>query len=182
MANKKVSKRDLVLLAGNNIVLEQGLEQLTLEAVAKQAGVSKGGLLYHFPDKETLMQGIIQRSLEDFERTVDDLYTTLPDVPGRWLRAFVMATFDDDRTTPRAFIGMTTAIASRPDLLALLQSTYSDWMERAIQSGVTPETARLVIVATNGVWLERIFWEDAGQDHLKDSLLNLISESVDGEG
>ena len=39
----------------------KGVAKLTLEAVAKEAGVSKGGLLYHFSNKEALIEGMIVR-------------------------------------------------------------------------------------------------------------------------
>ena len=44
--------RDTILSAAANLVLRKGASRMTLEAVAREAGVSKGGLLYHFPSKE----------------------------------------------------------------------------------------------------------------------------------
>ena len=44
----------------------KGVAKLTLEAVAKE-GVSKGGLLYHFSNKEALIEGMIVRGVEDYE-------------------------------------------------------------------------------------------------------------------
>jgi AcrR family transcriptional regulator len=35
--------------------------------VAQAAEVSKGGLLYHFPNKEALITGIIQHLIDDFK-------------------------------------------------------------------------------------------------------------------
>ncbi|MEO1289257.1 MAG: helix-turn-helix domain-containing protein, partial [Chloroflexota bacterium] len=49
MSKDKLSKRDLVLVAASEVVIEHGAAQLTLDAVVNNAGVSKGGLLYHFP-------------------------------------------------------------------------------------------------------------------------------------
>ncbi|MDO8275460.1 MAG: TetR/AcrR family transcriptional regulator, partial [Serpentinimonas sp.] len=43
--------RNALLEATNTVILRDGIAHLTLEAVAKEAGVSKGGLLYHFPSK-----------------------------------------------------------------------------------------------------------------------------------
>lgn len=50
------SKRSSILLAASIVVKNNGVEKLTLEAVAKEAGVSKGGLLHHFPNKEALIK------------------------------------------------------------------------------------------------------------------------------
>ncbi len=174
MTANKTSKRNLLLSAANQIVLGQGAAQLTLDAVAKDAGVSKGGLLYHFPSKDALIAGMIQHSIEGFERRLAEVYAGLPDGHGRWLRAFVEASFEDDDISPNVFTAMTTAVANRPDLLQPIQSQLNQWMEKATEDGVSPEIAQLVIAATNGVWLERIFWHDASHERLKKCLLDLI--------
>jgi AcrR family transcriptional regulator len=176
MTTKKTSKRNLLLSAANQVVLEQGAAQLTLDAVATDAGVSKGGLLYHFPSKDALIAGMIQHSIESFERRLEEVYTSLPDGHGRWLRAFVEASFEDDDISSNVFTAMLTAVANRPDLLQPLQSRLNQWMEKATEDGVPPEIAQLVIAATNGVWLERIFWRDASHERLRKHLLDLIKE------
>ncbi len=60
MASAKAQEtRRRILEATTTIILQQGFTQLTLEEVAKQANVSKGGLLYHFASKEALLMGVI---------------------------------------------------------------------------------------------------------------------------
>lgn len=41
------------------ILIEHGERAATLEAVAAHAGVSKGGLLYHFGSKDALVEGLV---------------------------------------------------------------------------------------------------------------------------
>ncbi|MEN9308893.1 MAG: hypothetical protein RL173_2825, partial [Fibrobacterota bacterium] len=50
--------RDHILQATATLVLAEGPSALTLEAAAKASGISKGGLLYHFPSKEALILGL----------------------------------------------------------------------------------------------------------------------------
>ncbi len=40
---------------------------MTLDGVAQAAGVSKGGLLYHFPSKESLLGALAKRYVESME-------------------------------------------------------------------------------------------------------------------
>src|SRR5687767_14471935 len=44
--------RERILEAAERVVGDVGAARMTLEGVAQAAGVSKGGLLYHFPTKE----------------------------------------------------------------------------------------------------------------------------------
>lgn len=56
-----MSARDALLDAYQSILRETGERSTTLTAVAARAGVSKGGLLYHFGSKEALADGLIAR-------------------------------------------------------------------------------------------------------------------------
>lgn len=53
--------RDRILDALETLLLDQGVSQVTLENVAAAAGVSKGGLLYHFKSKDALLAGLVRR-------------------------------------------------------------------------------------------------------------------------
>ena len=52
MPKSGANTQKAILDAANRIVIGQGVERLTLEQVAAEAGMSKGGLLYHFPRKK----------------------------------------------------------------------------------------------------------------------------------
>lgn len=60
--------RDRILDALEHLLLDRGVQQVTLESVAEQAGVSKGGLLYHFGSKDALLAGMVRRLGERSDR------------------------------------------------------------------------------------------------------------------
>src|SRR5918994_6637876 len=59
-----MSLRDRVLDALQRLVLA-GDPAPTPDAVAAAAGVSKGGLLHHFPDRRALAHGLVHRALAE---------------------------------------------------------------------------------------------------------------------
>ena len=63
--------RDRLLDAAATVVHRDGAQALTLDAVAQEAEVSKGGLLYHFRSKRELVEGMVERWLADFGREID---------------------------------------------------------------------------------------------------------------
>ena len=63
------SARERVLDAAESRLLAGGPAALVLDAVARDAGVSKGGLLYHFPSKTALVDGLVERMLDGFEHS-----------------------------------------------------------------------------------------------------------------
>ena len=60
--------REAVLDAFERIIITDGERTATLDATARAAGVSKGGLLYHFGSRHALIAGLIER----LHRLVDD--------------------------------------------------------------------------------------------------------------
>lgn len=64
------SKRALILDSAALIVEQSGAAHLTIDAVAAAAEVSKGGVLYHFPSKQALLEGMLERLINQMtERT-----------------------------------------------------------------------------------------------------------------
>lgn len=53
--------RDRLFCAAISVALEQGFAHVTMDAVARRAGISKGGLLYHFPSKTHLIKALLAR-------------------------------------------------------------------------------------------------------------------------
>jgi AcrR family transcriptional regulator len=59
-----MSAREDLLDALEQILIREGERAATLDAVAAGAGVSKGGLLYHFGSKKALVEGLAERMRE----------------------------------------------------------------------------------------------------------------------
>ncbi|GAA1659248.1 TetR/AcrR family transcriptional regulator [Glycomyces endophyticus] len=60
------------ILDGAIAMLRAG-ESLSLESAAKHAGLTKPGLMYHFPTKEALMLALVDRVVDDWEGEVAGL-------------------------------------------------------------------------------------------------------------
>jgi AcrR family transcriptional regulator len=65
------SVRNRILQAAERVVTEVGAARLTLDLVAQEADVSKGGLLYHFPSKEALLGALAQRYVDSMHHCID---------------------------------------------------------------------------------------------------------------
>src|SRR3954464_176448 len=64
--------RDRLLDAAAVVVKRDGAQALTLDAVAAEAAVSKGGLLYHFKTKRELVQAMIERWRAEFQPEMEE--------------------------------------------------------------------------------------------------------------
>ena len=71
MTAPRTNSRDRILAAAVEVAQEAGAGNLSLDAVAQRAGVSKGGLLYNFPSKAKLLQALVQHYLDDYETSFE---------------------------------------------------------------------------------------------------------------
>ena len=150
--------RTALLDAANHIVQKRGVEHLTLELTAQEAGISKGGLLYHFPSKQALIKGMIQYYLERF--TADFNAVALQEEPaaaGRWTRAYLQTTYEDNQRNPRMSSGLLAAVATDPALLLPMQQAFAAWVQLLERDGIDPVTAQVVRLAVDGLWMVELF-------------------------
>jgi AcrR family transcriptional regulator len=180
--------RDRLLQATSHIIQTQGVERLTLDAVAKEAQVSKGGLLYHFASKEALVVGVIQYLMDDFDAAIDHELSQdqALNLPGRWLRAYVKATFNY-KTLPISLItSLLLAVTSNPEeLLKPVQSRFDDWQQKIEVNGLDPVRANLVRLAADGLGTNEMFGlsvaDNAMRQQLLEMLLAIIQEAEYGD-
>lgn len=84
----EIVRRDLVQ---NAILLAagHGLSALSLQQVAEAAGVTKGGLLHHFPSKQALVDAVFNRLVEEFGVALDEAMAPDNESHGRFSRAYL---------------------------------------------------------------------------------------------
>ena len=145
--------RERLLDAAEAVLAEHGTQGLTLAAVAAHAGVSKGGLLYHFASKDALITGLIERLIEGFDALVEQLRR---ERPGWYTRAYIEATFtvlaEQDTDLARRRWAAVSAAATDPELRAPLAKAQRRWMSEGIDQESDPDLSQLARLAADGVW------------------------------
>ncbi|MBF7016289.1 TetR/AcrR family transcriptional regulator [Staphylococcus durrellii] len=171
----RTSKRIQLLEAAAEIVNEQGIEYLTLDAVAKRAGVSKGGLLYHFNNKLALIQGLVDYADELYRTNVNG-HMDEEVGEGKLIRAFIEATREHQKKNASITSGMLAAQGTNSNLLAPLQKTYKDWQYKIEHDGLDDVDATIYRLAVDGLWLSEIFGIDAIDESMRQDVLNRLTE------
>ena len=107
--SKPSALRERILEGADRVARERGVANLTLDLVAEQAQVSKGGLLYHFTTKEALLAGMIDRSLDRYREFLRTAIDQNGDDYRGYLKASVTARKDCDEGSEcsRAFFAAT---------------------------------------------------------------------------
>jgi len=155
---------DLILTAAERVVLRDGVARLTLEAVAREAKLSKGGLLYHFSTKEMLIQAMLSRLIQHCEREIE-AYQQEDTKPGHWTRAYVRRaigprlSYPGEADFPRSRevgAGIIVAATTDPQLLAPLRERFQAWQQAIEGDGIDVARATVVRLAVDGLWLAEL--------------------------
>lgn len=108
--------RQLILTSAARLIGRHGTT-VPVTDIAEAAGVSKGGLLYHFPNKETLLNGVATNLMTQFRSHVEQAATAEPEgVPGRLTRAYIRVSFAHagDPNGLRDYIALAAHLMSSP--------------------------------------------------------------------
>lgn len=151
-----------ILDAAETLVQTKGVGGLTLEAAARLAGVSKGGLLYHFASKEALLDAALKRLSEYFRTEFETAVAAQPEGPGRVARAMIAWAFGEDETAcderdERCAAVYLAAFHHDPALLDPIRAVYGRLREAVLADGLPPGAGAAIMCAGDGAFMSRIF-------------------------
>lgn len=148
--------RDRVLDAAEAVVTRMGAARLTIDAVARAAGVTKGGVQYCFGTKENLIRAMIARWSDAFDAEVAGLAG--PDPSARAIiRAHLEATRADDETDHSRSAAMMTALLEAPDQVAASRDWYDARITPLDLTDPADRKAAIAFLACEGAFLLRSF-------------------------
>lgn len=146
-----------LLESARRLAMENGLGAVGVDAVAADAGVTKGGLFHHFPSKQALIDAVFQHLLQEFEADLEKRMAADPDEYGRFTRAYVRSVFDEGAEAQWGPLWMATLTDP------LLRRTWGKWFDaRVARSGEVDQPLETARFAADGVWLGQMFGSAPG--------------------
>lgn len=172
MDSKAAMKRKLILQATKELMLKTNVHTLTLDAVAKEAGISKGGLLYHFPSKEALLGGVAEFIFEEFMLVFEEQAKQDPVDKGRWSRALIQASHWDLEQNAALNVGIVAGSMLNPNLCSSssIAKSYQFIQQKVEQDGLPPATATIIRLAIDGLYYSELYDTAPLERPLKDKV------------
>jgi AcrR family transcriptional regulator len=143
--------RENILRAAEQLVVGEGVKNLTIERVARSAGLSRGGVLYHFPSKEALIEGMVVRLVEQFQLALDQAVASDPEPYGRFTRAYARLVLARDQAIAAVIGALFAGLAYDPGLLRPLQERLAQWQAQS-EAELEPTTAAIVRLTAHALW------------------------------
>jgi AcrR family transcriptional regulator len=147
---QKPSAKESVLDAFERLVIDKGERAATLDAVAAEAGLSKGGLLYHFSSKADLVEGVVVRMATLAAADLEHLAAAPDGIVRQFIRSSVVIGTPFDST----YIALTRLAQSGlyPAANQSLAGIEQGWRSLIEQSVGDAAVARLVLLVSDGLY------------------------------
>lgn len=143
--------RAKVLEAFATLLVTQGERAATLDAVAAEAGVSKGGLLYHFGSKVALAEGLMGL-LRDL--TAADV-ETMRAWPAGPVDYFIRTSADSDSDFELVYVAVSRlAQGSYPQARAALDDAHDAWTGAVLEVVGAPVLTRAIMLIGDGLYAQ----------------------------
>ena len=176
MGRKQTIDRSALLDAAERVVLRDGAGQLTMDAVAAEAGVSKGGVLYAFPSKDALIDALFTRAFATMDEIGDAFLASAGDTPENRVRAHVLGSKGASELITERSLALIANFMRSPQYRKGAQDYYAEVLNRLDLTTPSGRRARLALLAVEGAAILRGFdlspiteqdWQDIHADVLE---------------
>ncbi|ACM27370.1 TetR/AcrR family transcriptional regulator [Agrobacterium rhizogenes] len=169
--------RQQLLEVAARLASEKGMTAVTLDAVSGASGVSKGGLLHHFPNKNTLLEALFDSLIERLDRAIEEEMRADPLPHGRFTRGYLRAclALRDQPEETKDWAQVTMMLLSEPQL----RQRWLDWVRERSEEYVGTDSsvdAAIVRLATDGIWLADLLDSHAMDESAREKLVERLIE------
>ncbi len=176
--------KNKILNAAEAIALRDGVGHLTLEAVAVEAGLSKGGVLYNYPSKDALVRGMVDRLIEQTDAEMAKIAESDPEPRGRLLRSYLKVTFPESGSASahgnQVAAVLLTAILTNPNLLEPIRLHFIDIQRRLLAEGVEEHMVYIIRLAADGLWLSEMLHMPGPEGEARHAVIQRLFELTHG--
>jgi AcrR family transcriptional regulator len=176
----KSSTRDLILNAAERVVSRDGARRLTIDAVVQESGYSKGGVLYNYPSKQALIEGMVDRMIAQTRSRHDAALSAAKAAGKDPVPAMVHSLLQQKHVDRAVHMGLLAALAEQPDLVTPIRVAIAQMRDELLAHAADPELASIVMLAADGLHFSDILGLDVLPDDQRDAvearLIGLVSE------
>jgi len=149
----KEQKKIDIALACKDLIVQDGMQDLTVSAVAKSAGIGKGTFYEYFESKEDLLFTLVENLMSIHNVEVERRLSGVQDTKEK-IKIFVGFFYEDDKEELRKLYRMFMGISSLQPTDEMMEfqtkcfDYYLSWFEELIEQGVknmeiVPESVKM---------------------------------------
>ncbi len=153
MGRKRRADRSEILDAVGHVLRDHGLDGLSIDAVARAAGIGKTSVLYDFGSKDALLAAFVERKIKLHSEAVETLRQSREGESDATMRALVGYAQENGCKDDLVSGMMVAAAASGSEhFRAFLSETLTNEIARVEEEAAAPRRALLAYFALHGLF------------------------------
>lgn len=153
MGRKPTIMREALLEIAEEIVRSEGATGLTIDALAKAARISKGGVQYAFSSKDDLVRALIERWTNQFDALLGE---TDGLSPSELVRKYINVMRGSRAAMNAKMAGLMLTYIQNPQNVAETRQWYASMFERLGGPSTEAQAARFAFLSVESLFLLRI--------------------------
>ena len=166
-----------ILAAAREVTARHGAGNLTIDSVAREIGMSKGGVLYNFPSKQALLSALLKDLLEEHLVSMSEVDQAKPNATLRGHLQSLAAANDLKADLSMAILA---AAAESPELLNPLRDMAESDQQKIAAQSTDPVGAHIIFAALDGLRFQHLLrmppYDTKTRDAIKDRLERMIDD------
>lgn len=143
--------RSLIIQSALAIVARDGPSRLTLDAIAKESGISKGGVTHQFPNKEAVLRALLDHQTEHFQQSFERYLAGGDGHAHPQLAAHIAVAREAATQTNSIALALMAAMAQEPGLLSPVRDKDGENLAAIRDEAADPDLATLRWMAARGL-------------------------------
>ena len=175
-------RRAQILAAAAELAKEKGAAHISLEAIARRAGVSKGGLLYHFPRKDALIHALVEQHMAKVDASLAEIEAASGQQRSNAIaQAIIEIAREKVCQHKDKYDGLFLALAENPHLLAPLREHEKRIVERFRRTAADHDLSLITLLVIEGIRSLDLFEANPLSEEecsaVLDRLMSLLADS-----
>lgn len=177
---KPENTKERILRAYEDLIQNKGVQSATLEQVAKSAKVSKGGLLYYFPNKAALTAGLCEKAISLVREDAEKMRTHSQG-PAQY---YILTSRYLGTPLDRALVSVAKLQQTGDqEATRTLAQANEIWTQILSENLNNPRTVRVLKLMGDGLYYDALFHQSGEQSHDLDAseeaeLISLTNEII----
>lgn len=182
MGRKRTIDRDALMDAVESVARREGVSGLSIDAVAKEAGISKSSVVYDCGSKAALLAAFTRHQISRYRERFDEVLQAHAGQPNAWLRAMIEmgreAPSEDD-------VAMTMLISAsmgeHAECRELMRDSLAEDARRVAADAEDQGRMLQLLLAVHGLFFLECFGLHRFDDITRQELLNGLLKTLESD-
>lgn len=145
--------RAAILQAAQTVITRDGPSRLTMDAIAQESGLSKGGVMHQFKTKRDVVKALLKSHSESFQAFSQQYQAQTPNTNNLPLATEIAVAQEAAITQQSVSLAIMSIFAEEPELLSAIRAESVEKVQSIKQLATDPDLAMLRWAAAKGLML-----------------------------